>query len=285
MWVCNYSKTHLKSKRRGYIPISERKIIPADHEAIIPETEWDAVQDVLDRHTKIKPCSSGYNNVFRGLLKCPDCGGSLLLHTDNRNKLKSAREKTFFQCRTYRIKGTGACSQHRINATDLEDAVLSDIQSLAENVVTDREEFVENVLHGLGDVNREVARELSARVDKLRAENEEADERYVKLYDDLTNGIISESKFKLMSRKVEEKQERNAEEIKKLEAQLGGSATDLQDVEIFAKELAGAVKIRELSSELLNRLIERIEVSDSRIEDGEKIQNVRIFYKFVGVLG
>lgn len=285
MWVSHYSKSSIKSKSRGYIPISERTIIPADHEAIIPETEWDAVQDVLDRHTKIKPCTSGYDNVFRGLLRCPDCGCSLLLHTDNRNKAKPVRERTYFQCRTYRVKGAAACGQHRINAADLEDAVLSDIQSLAESVVADREEFMENILHGMGDVSREAARELSERLEKLKAENEEADERYVKLYDDLSKGIISESKFRLMSRKVEERQEQNAGEIKKLEEQLAGSASDVQGIELFAEELAGAVEIRELSSELLNRLIEKIEISESHTEDGGKVQRVRIFYKSVGVLG
>lgn len=152
-------------------------------------------------------------------------------------------------------------------------------------MVTDREEFVEHILHDMGDVSREVAKDLSARADKLRRENEEADERYVKLYEDLTNGIISESKFKLISRKVEEKQERNSEEIKKLEEQLGGSSSDVQDIEQFAEELAGAVKIKELTSELLNRLIERIEISESHTEDGGKVQKLRIFYKFVGALG
>ena len=114
MWVNHYDKRSFKSKSRGYIPIKERTIVPADHEAIIPETEWDAVQDILDRHTKIKPCSSGYDNVFRGILRCADCGKSLLIHTDTRNTTKPVKEKTYFQCRTYRAKGLTGCGQHRI---------------------------------------------------------------------------------------------------------------------------------------------------------------------------
>ena len=45
-------------------------------EFIISPEVWDAVQDILGRHTKIKYCASGYDNVFRGLLFCPDCGRS-----------------------------------------------------------------------------------------------------------------------------------------------------------------------------------------------------------------
>mgnify|MGYP002940301071 CR=1 FL=1 len=43
-----------------------------------------------------------------------------MVHTDGRNKEKPVIERTFYQCRIYRVRGTGFCSQHRINADDLE---------------------------------------------------------------------------------------------------------------------------------------------------------------------
>ena len=74
MWVHGTSKQRFKQNGRGYIRIKDREIIDAGHEAIISPEVWDAVQDILDRHTKIKYCAGGYDNVFRGLLFCPDCG-------------------------------------------------------------------------------------------------------------------------------------------------------------------------------------------------------------------
>ena len=49
-------------------------------------------------------CASGYENVFRGLLFCPDCGKSMLVHTDGRLPEKPLMDKAYFQCRTYRTR-------------------------------------------------------------------------------------------------------------------------------------------------------------------------------------
>ena len=38
--------------------MSERTIIPSDHDALVDEHTWDTVQEILDRHTKVKPCTS-----------------------------------------------------------------------------------------------------------------------------------------------------------------------------------------------------------------------------------
>ena len=284
MWVNGTSKRSLKQKGRGYIHIKDRTIVEADHEAIIPASEWDTVQDILDRHTKVKPCISGYDNVFRGLLFCPDCGKSMLIHTDNRNSSKTIMDRTYYTCRTYRVLGKNGCSQHRIGASDLMDAVLSDIQTHAEKVIHDKDKFIREVLKGMGTVNRDKVKSYAERIAKLKSEVAEADERYVKLYDDLSDGIITESKFKLLSVKIEERQEKANSEIDRLEKQIEGANADAEAVELFSDQLAEATKIKELSSELLNRLIEKIEVSEKKCVDGETTQTIRIYYKFVGAL-
>ncbi len=96
----------------------------------------------------------------------------------------------------------------------------------------------------------------------LKVEVAEADECYVKLYDDLSNVIISESKFKLLSGKIEERQKVALSEIERLEEQLKTSEADSEAVELFADQLADATRIKDLSSELLNRLVDKIEVSE-----------------------
>ena len=284
MWVNHTSKKSLKQKGRGYIRIKDREIVEAGHEAIISPDVWDTVQDILDKHTKIKPCTSGYDNIFRGLLKCPDCGSSLLIHTDSRNEEKGIYDKTYFQCRTYRTRGREACSQHRINAKALEDAILTDIQAHAQKALKDKEKFIRDLMRRMGVNGQDKVRAFSDKLMKLKKENAEADERYIKLYDDLSNGIISEAKFKMLSVRIEERQTKIIAEIKRLEQQIEGANADAEAVELFSDQLAEATKIKELSSELLNRLIEKIEVSEKKCVDGETTQTVRIYYKFVGAL-
>lgn len=94
------------------------------------------------------------------------------------------------------------------------------------------------------------------------------------MYDDLSNGIISESKFKLLSGKIEERQKVALSEIESLEEQLKTSEADSEAVELFADQLADATRIKDLSSELLNRLVDKIEVSEIECADGETVQKV-----------
>ena len=49
-----------------------------------------------------------------------------------------------------------------------------------------------------------------------------------------------------------------------------------------ANEMVECAEIKELTTAIVNRLIEKIEVSEPQTIDGEKVQNIRIFYKFVG---
>ena len=43
---------------------------------------------------------------------------------------------------------------------------------------------------------------------------------------------------------------------------------------MFADQLADATRIKDLSSELLNRLVDKIEVSEIECADGETVQKV-----------
>lgn len=127
MYVHSTSKPTFKCKGRGYIRWADREILENMHEAIVTKEVWQTVQDIIVRHTKVKPCTSGYENIFRGLLKCPDCGQTLLIHTDYRNPDRDLLERTYYQCTTYRKKGANFCTAHRISAGDIENAIKADI--------------------------------------------------------------------------------------------------------------------------------------------------------------
>lgn len=54
------------------------------------------------------------------------------------------------------------------------------------------------------------------------------------------------------------------------------------DVRRFIGEIREYASITELDEAILNRLIDKIVISAAEIIDGEKVQNVRIVYNFVG---
>jgi len=137
----------------------------------------------MNRHSKIKPSNSGYENLFRGVLKCSDCGRGVLLHTDVRKKCEPILA-SFYQCATYRTKGKDACSQHRINALDLENAVLDDIRKHAKKAMKNPDKFIRDILSGMTTSTAENADRLERKIAKLETENAETDRLYIKIYED-----------------------------------------------------------------------------------------------------
>lgn len=57
------------------------------------------------------------------------------------------------------------------------------------------------------------------------------------------------------------------------------------DVRRFMGEIREYASITELDEAILNRLIDKIFISAAEIINGEKVQNVRIVYNFVGEIG
>lgn len=283
MWLHTTSKSTFNSKSRGYIGTHEREIVQNTHEGIVSREVWDTVQEIMNRHSKVRPSNSGYENLFRGILKCPDCGRSLLLHTDTRKKCE-ARLASYFQCSTYRMKGRSACEQHRIEAVDLEKAVLEDIQKNAKKAMKNPESFIRKILSGMASQSTENADKLEKRIRKLEAENADTDRLYIKCYEDYSNGIIDKSRFQLLSSHYTEKQSQNNALIEKYRAEMEWSRKSNVDALLFTRNISEYAEIKQLTGTMINRLIEKIEVFEPKVIDGEKKLKIRIHYRCVGAI-
>ena len=282
MYVHGTSKPAFKCKGRGYIKRADREVIEDVHEAIVSREVWQTVQDIIDRHTKVKPCDSGYENIFRGLLKCPDCGQTLLIHTDNRNPDRDLLEKTYYQCTTYRKKGANFCTAHRISAGDIESAIKANIDRHASQAMKDKEKFIKSVLRSMNESSAERSDKTKAEIEKLKSRNAELDRMYIKLYEDYSGGVLSEKKFTMLSAHYEQEQKDNEEKLKGLEKQYRAKSTAISNAEQFTDSLMQCASMKKLNATILNTLIEKIEVHNPVVVNGTKEQKLTVYYKFVG---
>ena len=282
MYVHSTSKQTFKCKGRGYIRRSDREILEDVHEAVVTKEVWQTVQDIIDRHTKVKPCTSGYENIFRGLLKCPDCGQTLLIHTDNRNPDRDLLDKTYYQCTTYRKKGANFCTAHRISAGNIENAIKADIDRHAIKAMKDKEKFINNVLLSMNESSAERSEKVKAEIDKLKKRNAELDQMYIRLYEDYSSGKLSEKKFTMMSAHYEQEQDANEEKLSELERQHKAKSVAVTNAEQFTESLAQCAGMKKLTATVLNTLIEKIEVHNPIMVNGVKEQKLTVYYKFVG---
>ena len=130
----------------------------------------------------------GEYSMFAGLLRCAECGGALTL-----KKTHTKDQHEVYTCSTYIHKGKAHCTQHRVDADDLYDAVLTRIQECAKAVTGDGTEL-ENRVKELCEEDTQGHREsLEKLVSKQKDRLETLDRLIAKLYDDLINDKITES--------------------------------------------------------------------------------------------
>lgn len=282
MYVHGTSKPTFKCKGRGYIRRADREVLESVHDAVVTREVWQTANDIIDRHTKVKPCTSGYENIFRGLLKCPDCGQTLLIHTDNRNPDRDLLDKTYYQCTTYRKKGANFCTAHRISAGDIENAIKADIDRHAVKAMKDKEKFINNVLLSMNESSAERSEKIKAEIEKLKKRNAELDQMYIRLYEDYSSGKLSEKKFTMMSAHYEQEQDANEEKLLELERQHKAKSAADTNAEQFTESLAQCAGMKKLTATVLNTLIEKIEVHNPVMVNGVKEQKLTVYYKFVG---
>ncbi len=275
----------MRSKKRQYIPYAEREVIYGTHEPIIEQNRWNTVQKILDgRPPVIGESSSGYDNIFRGVIKCADCGSAMLAKVEQKRKRNNVLDKTFYCCTKYRKFGKEGCSSHTIEARTVHEVVLADIQKHAGQALTDRKAMVTEIAERL---NLQLSADKEQQKKELRQCKQrvsEIENLYAKLYEDLTRELLTEKRFQMLSARYDSEQEKLIVKIKELEKSAIADKEQLSSIEQFAEQISGYAGITELNFKIINQLIEKILVSEPVEVDGQKIQRLTIHYKFIGAL-
>lgn len=275
----------MRSKKRQYIPFAEREVIYGTHEPIIEQSRWDTVQKILEgRPPVIGESASGYDNIFRGIIKCADCGSAMLAKVEQKRKRNNVLDKTFYCCTKYRKYGKAGCSSHTIEARTVHEVVLADIQKHAGQALTDRKAMVTEIAERL---NLQLSADREQQKKELRQCKQrvsEIENLYAKLYEDLTRELITEKRFQMLSARYDSEQEELTAKIKELEKSAIADKEQLSSIEQFAEQISGYAGIMELNYKIINQLIEKILVSEPVEIDGQKTQRLTIHYKFIGAL-
>ncbi len=292
--VCKTHQKGIRSNTYNIIPRDQREVIEDCHEAIIPKAEWDKVQQLIDRRPPImKGNNCPYYNIFHGIVYCATCGKSMQVRYEKVGRTNKDRrtgkerepiDKAYYICQTYNRLGKNACTSHKIEARDLYNLVLTDIQEVAAMALKDKEAFY-------GRLSRRMEKQYLADTDSLKKEyenlaqrNQEIDDTFISLYADKAKGILTEKRFLKLTDAMEKEQENNQSRMQEIAALISEEEHSEGDVQMFMGEIRRYAAITELDETVLNRLINRILIGEPKKVDGVKTQEVQIVYNFVGEL-
>ena len=290
--VCRTHQKGIRSNTYDIIPREDWEVIENCHEAIVTLAEWEQVQEIIDRRpTIMKGNACPFYNIFHGVIYCATCGKSMQVRYEkvgrtgkNRftGKEREPIDKAYYICQTYNRLGKNACPSHKIEARDLYNLVLKGIQDLSAMALKDADMFYQRLSNRMERRYMADASEMQKECDRLEARNQEIDSMFMSLYTDKAKGILTEQRFLKLTATLEQEQEANRKRIQELVLVMRRTDEQESDVRTFMQEIRKYAAIQELDEAVLNRLISKILVGEVKKVDGQKCQEVKIIYNFVG---
>ena len=292
--VCRTHQKGIRSNTYDIIPRDQWEVIEGCHEAIVTPEEWQRVQELIDgRPTIMEGNACPYYNIFHGIIYCATCGKSMQVRYEkvgrtDRNrftgKMREPIDRAYYICQTYNQMGCKVCSSHKIEARDLYDLVLKDIQELAGEAMKDADAFYQRLSSRMESRYVADTDGLHRERERLQSRNQEIDDMFLSLYTDKAKGILSEQRFLKLTAALEQEQEGNQRRLRELSDMERRSSEQENDVRAFLSEIRQCAAITELDETVLHRLIHKILVGEIQKVEGQKVQEVRIVYNFVGEL-
>ena len=290
--VCRTHQKGIRSNTYDIIPREDWEVLEGCHEAIVSPEDWEKVQELIDRRPPIMEGNAcPFYNLFHGIIYCATCGKSMQVRYEKVGRTGKNRftgeerepiDKAYYICQTYNRLGKNSCTSHKVEARDLYNLVLKDIQELAAMALKDVESFYQRICSRMERRYLADASEMEKERERLEARNQEIDDMFLNLYTDKAKGILSEQRFVKLTAAMEREQEENQKQLKELTLSLRRSNEQENDVRTFIREIRQYATIQELDEGILNRLINRILVGEVKKIDGEKFQEIKIIYNFVG---
>lgn len=271
-------KASFKSKVTIAKPKSEWKIVKNKHEAIITKEQFDNVRKRVEG--RINKRKSNFKNIFSGIAKCADCGKNMST-TGTRKKGAIAN----LVCGGYKLYGSKECTNHFIDYETLYNIVLEELKKH----ICLTEEEKRSIFKELQDnLNEEKGIDNCGKlVEEYKISINNIDNIIRHLYEDNINGKISDTRFTNLLNTYENQQTEMKNKIQELENKKRlKEDTKKESYKKFFELIEEFDDISELTSELLYKVIDRIEIGQGhyeKTEDGKiKKQSIKIFYRFIG---
>ena len=277
--VINF-KSYLKSykmKRRIQNPEENRAIFLNVHEPIIDRVTWEKVQSLQKGTRRKKPTVTQEPSVFSGRLKCPECGGNLNFHFNQKN-----HDIKFFSCQNHN-SGLRKCSAtHYIRLDFLEQVVLYEVNRLAAFANEYEHDFVKAMLGRSAKVAENDRARKQRELNSLLARDKELDMLFERLYEDNVAGKIDDARFARMSKRYEQEQGEISAKVKALRLELKKAEGQQMDMEGFLETVRRYTHVTKITQRMVSELIDHIDVYHAEKQDGVTNQRVDIHYNCIG---
>ena len=266
-----------KDKTRINLPKEDRKIFKNTHEPIIDEYTWNIAKQL--RNNRQKRAKSGKKSIFSGLLFCNDCGRKMYFQSP----VVDLKAKDHYRCSSYK-HDTSACTSHYISDDVLQSIVLENIQRVVSYMKDYEDLFIQEQLAKSTQNELKQISKNKKELEKAKNRVIEIDNLFMHIYEDNVSGKISDNRFRNLSFNYDKEQQELNTKIEQLSKDIENTEKKDTDITQFISNVKKYTEITELSSEILNELIEKIVIHQQEKVNGKKVQEIDIYYRGVGII-
>ena len=190
-----------------------------------------------------------------------------------------------FECSTYKLAGqkrSAACCGHHISTKALRELILETIRAASTFAISDRDAFLEKVRSASQLRQAEAVKETKRRLNKEKKRISELDTIIKKLYESFAVGRITGERFDSLLTDYEAEQKTLQVSVTEAEERLSVFAEDTARVEQFLELARKYTDFSELTTPMINEFVEKIIVHAPEKIDGDRVQEVEIYLRFIG---
>lgn len=232
-------------------------VIPNAFEAIITKEQFDMVQEILKKDTRVAPDKKSVY-LFSGIVVCGDCGRQM----SRKVSTVSGKKYVYYMCSAN--KKEGVCSSHRIREDELEKAVVTYLNSYIDEL--------ENIQHFLEFIDKlpyqEVnVKRLNMRIVQLEEDAQKYEKLKVSVYEDLKDELISKEEYISMKQEFEKRRRAALDSIAQIKIEIETLASRNGKHHEWIESFIANKGIEKLERNVVVELIDYIRIyEDKRIE-------------------
>ena len=223
--------------------------------------------------------------MFTGKLVCADCKTPLCANAETQHRKNGTKKRyVSYFCGTYGKSGRSVCSWHRIYEQTLTQIVIAEIRTQAQAVTVNEAAVVDRLKRKIADYDEQRLADAKQEISKLRRRVQELETMTAKLYEDKYSGAVSESTFMVLTQKNEQERLAKAERLDALLSKVDKAQQKTAAIQNWTAIIRKYLNLQDLDRTTIDELIDHIEVGERTVVDGQRRQDIKVFYRFVGLV-
>ena len=285
-------KDSYKDKRAKKTPEEELVVFEDTHPAIVDRETWNTAQRC--RKTVRRTDNLGEANPLTGLLHCAQCGSRMY------NKRRPyARERKMpsgkvyiqgpddhYNCAAHKLAfasfNKSPCTPHHTPTAHIREIVLGVITRVSGFVRENESSFVQQVREDSAIKHEATLKSHRKQLAKSEKRHNELDGIIRGLYEDKHRGVLTEKRFEMLATGYEDEQEKLAQQIQELLAEMETFNADSEKADKFISVVKKYTDFTELTAPMLHEFVEKILVHEADKSSGVRVQKIEVCLNFIG---